>query len=193
MLNLDRRTALKALTAAGIGAAVSGGSASAEDRESAALPDRRGPYRNHRFLVEIDGIAIAGFSEVLLPETVIQDVEYREGTDPPIARELAGANRADTLVLKKGVTTDSIALFEWVKQARQGKVESARRTIAVVLLDEEGNPGPRWEFKQAWPIRYDAPDLDAHSDDVPVWQRGQNNDIAMETLEVTHEGMERVA
>jgi phage tail-like protein len=49
------------------------------------------------------------------------------------------------------------------------------------LQDEEGNPGARWEFRNAWPSQYDAPDLEA-----------TGNDVAIESLEVVHEGMTRV-
>ena len=38
----------------------------------------------------------------------------------------------------------------------------------------------RWQVSSAWPIRYTAPDLNAESDDV-----------AIETLELTHEGIDR--
>lgn len=146
------------------------------------MPDRHGPYRNVRFLLEIDGIVTAGFSECSIPENSTDAVEYREGTDPPTTRKLWSLNEYGTLTLEKGTTDDSLELFEWRKQVEQGKVDDARRNIAVVVLDEEGNPGPRWEFRDAWPTTYDAPDLDA-----------TGNEIAIESLEIEHEGMERTA
>jgi phage tail-like protein len=63
-----------------------------------------------------------------------------------------------------------------------GKMADARSNIAVVVLDEEGNPKSRWEFAEAWPTKYDAPDLNA-----------TGNDIAVETLEIAHESMVRVS
>jgi phage tail-like protein len=144
------------------------------------MPDRHGPYRNTRFLLEIDGIAIAGFSSCTIPENSTEVTEYREGTDPPTVRKLWSLNDYGTLTLKSGTTEDSIALYEWRKAVEQGQVDDARRNIAVVVLDEAGNPGPRWEFKRAWPTQYDAPDLDA-----------TGNEVAIEALEIAHEGMER--
>lgn len=146
------------------------------------MPDRHGPYRNTRFLLEIDGIAIASFSRCRLPTATSDVIEYREGNDPPTARKLGGLNEYGPLVLERGVTDDSIALFEWRKMVEQGKLDDARRNVAVVLLDEEGQPGPRWEFSDAWPARYDAPTLDALGETV-----------AIERLEVVNEGFERVA
>jgi phage tail-like protein len=146
------------------------------------MPDRHGPYRNTRFILEIDGIAIASFSRCSLPENSTEVVEYRNGNDPPTVRKLWGLNEYGRLTLEKGTTTDSIVLFEWRKAVENGTVDESRRDIAVVLLDEEGVSGPRWEFRHAWPVDYDGPTLDA-----------VETDVALERLEIAHEGMERVA
>ena len=146
------------------------------------MPDRHGPYRNSRFLLEIDGIAQAGFSECTIPNMTKQVAEYREGTDPPTVRKLGGLNQYGNLTLRWGTTTESMELYEWHKTAQQGNVDDARRNIAVVLLDEEGEPGARWEFMNAWPTEYDAPDLNA-----------TGNEVAIENLQIAHEGMERTA
>lgn len=146
------------------------------------MADRHGPYRNTRFLLEIDNVAVAGFSTCNIPENSTEVVEYREGTDPPHSRKLGNLNDFGNLSLEKGTTDDSLALFEWRKLVEQGKLEAARRTIAVVVLDEEGEPGPRYEFQRAWVRQYDAPDLDA-----------SGGDVAVESIEIVHEGMERRA
>ncbi len=146
------------------------------------MPDRHGPYRQTRFLLEIDGIAQAGFSRCRIPANGTDVIEYREGNDPPTPRKLWNLNEHGRLVLTTGVTDDSIALYEWRQLVEQGKADEARRPIAVVVLDEEGSPGPRWEFRNAWPAVYEAPDLDA-----------TGNEVAVERLEIVHEGMERTA
>lgn len=146
------------------------------------MPDRHGPYRAVRFLLEIDGIAKAGFSRCRLPAASTTVVEYREGTDPPTPRKLAGLHEYGPLVLRAGVTDDSLALSEWRRLVEDGRVDDARRDVAVVLLDEEGNPAARWEFTAAWPARYEAPTLDA-----------TRSAVAVETLELVCEGYDRVA
>lgn len=145
------------------------------------MADRHGPYRNARFLLEFDDLVKAGFSSCTIPENSTEAVEYREGTDRPTMRKLWGLNDYGTLVLESGATDDSIELYEWRKQVEQGGVDDARQNIAVIVLDEEGNPGLRWEFRNAWPTSYDAPDLDA-----------TGAEVAIESLEIEHEGMERV-
>lgn len=142
---------------------------------------RNDPHRNARFLLEIDGVSIAGFSQATIPESTTEPVEYRTGSEPPTMRKLSGLTSYGNLTLQIGVTDNSIELFEWRRLVEQGDMASARRTIAVILLDEEGNPAARWRFREAWPTNYDAPDLDS-----------SGNEVAIESLEIVHEGMERI-
>lgn len=139
------------------------------------------PYRNFRFLVEIKGIVQAGFNEVTIPDSAQDPIEYREGNEPPTPRKIPGVVKYGNLTLKWGIT-DSMEIYKWRKLVEQGKMKDARRDIAIILLDEEGSPANRWEFAEAWPTKYDAPDLNA-----------KGTDIAIETLEIAHEGMERVS
>lgn len=145
------------------------------------MADRHGPYRNTRFLLEFDDLVKAGFSNCTLPENSTDPVEYREGTDRPTMRKLWGLNDYGTLSLESGVTEDSMELYEWRELVQQGNLDDARQDIAVIVLDEEGNPGARWEFRKAWPSTYEAPDLDA-----------EGAEVAIESMEIEHEGMERI-
>ncbi len=142
---------------------------------------RKDPLRGFRFLVEIDGIVQAGFQEVTVPESAQDPIEYREGTDRPTVRKIPGLIKYGNVVLKWGAT-DSLELSNWRKMVEDGKIGEARRNMAIIVLDEEGNEGARWEFNDAWPTKYDAPDL-----------KGTGNEMAIETLEIAHEGMRRVS
>lgn len=144
------------------------------------MVDRKDPYRNSRFLLEIDGIVQAGFSDVTIPDISTDPIEYREGNEDTTVRKLPGLTTYGNLTLKWGIT-DSMELFEWRKLVIQGKTGEARKNIAVILQDEIGNEAARWNFREAWPIKYDAPDLSA-----------KGNDVAIETIEIAHEGMDRV-
>jgi phage tail-like protein len=144
------------------------------------MADRKDPYRNFRFLLEIDGITQAGFSEVAIPDTSSDVVEYREGSEATTVRKLSGLTKYGNITLKWGVT-DSVELYEkWRKLVEDGKMKDARKNVAIILMDEEGNAAARWEFVNAWPSKYDAPDLNA-----------KGTDVAIETLEIVHEGMKR--
>jgi len=145
------------------------------------MPDGRGPLRNNRFLLEIDNVARAGFSSASLPANSTEAIEYREGNDKrPTVRKLTSLNEYGNLTLEGGTARDAMALYEWRKLVENGKLGEARTTIAVVLQDEEGQSKARWEFRKAWPREYDAPDLE-----------GTGNEVAIESLEIVCEGMER--
>jgi phage tail-like protein len=80
------------------------------------------------------------------------------------------------IVCKRGITSN-LELYNWYKDIVDGKINSSRKTICVLLLDELGNEAARWDFGNAWPSKYDAPYMNA-----------TGNTIAIETLEIAHEG-----
>ena len=144
-----------------------------------ATGERRDPYRNFRFQVEIDGITQAGFSEAMVPDTSTDIIEYREGSEGTTPRKLPGLNKYGNLTLKWGVT-DSLELWNWRKQIIDGNIQ--RKNIAVNILDEMGNPKARWEFRDCWMSKYDPSDLNA-----------TGNAVAIDTIEIAHEGMMRTS
>jgi phage tail-like protein len=142
----------------------------------AATPDGT-PYRNFNFRVEIDGVAAAGFTEVVIPDAWIDVVEYREGADKvSSARKLSGRVNYGNVTLRRGVT-NALDLYNWWNAARQGDLQ--RRTVLITLLDAEGKDVRRWMVVRAWPVRYAGPSLNA-----------QGNDVVIETLELANEGVE---
>lgn len=142
---------------------------------------RKDPLKAYRYLVEIDGITQAGFSEVTIPDSAQDPIEYREGSDLPTVSKIPGLIKYGNVVLKWG-STDSVELFNWRKLVEDGNMEEARKNMAIIVLNETGEATARWEFREAWASKYDAPDLKA-----------SGNEIAIETLEIAHEGMNRVA
>ncbi len=86
------------------------------------------------------------------------------------------------LILETGITDSSIELYEWRTLVEQGKMDEARRAIALVLLYATGNPAARWTFREAWPSQYEGPRLSAVADDV-----------AIERLVIVNEGFGRTA
>lgn len=145
------------------------------------MADRHGPYRTNRFLLEFDNLVKAGFTRCQLPASTTESVTYREGTDPPMPRKLWTFTRYGDLILESGVTDDTLELAEWREQVERGDLDGARQDVALIILDEEGNPGPRWEFRDCWPTSYVPGPLDAEADGV-----------AIERLEISVEGMRRV-
>jgi phage tail-like protein len=140
---------------------------------------REDPYRAYNFIVEIDSIAVAGFSEVGGLSGDGDVVEYREGTDVPLTvRKMPGLRKYANISLKRGYTTSRV-LWQWRLAIINGNVD--RRNGAVVLLDEQRNRVAEWQFENAWVVKYEGPALNA-----------KGNDVAVETLELAHEGLRLV-
>jgi phage tail-like protein len=144
-----------------------------------ATAERKDPYKNHRFTVQIDGITQAGFREVTIPDSSQDPIEYREGNEPLTVRKQPGLVKYGNVTLKWGIT-DSLDLYNWRKQIEDGKIKEARKNIAIELINDEGTAASRWELSQAWPTKYTAPSLNATA-----------NEIAIETMEIAHEGIKR--
>lgn len=142
---------------------------------------RKDPYRQFRFRVEIDGITQAGFSECAFADTTTDPVEYREGTDPTVFRKLSGLTKYGNITLKWGIT-DSMDLYKWRQQVIDTGAEGARKNMSIIMVDEAGADKARWDIVQAWPSKYDPPDFSA-----------KGNEVAIETLEIVHEGFKRVS
>ena len=80
---------------------------------------RNDPYRRFNFLLEIDGVTKAGFSEVsgLTTETTV--IEYREGNERATTRKIPGLTKYSNIVLKRGITRDR-SLWDWRKTVIAG-------------------------------------------------------------------------
>jgi phage tail-like protein len=124
------------------------------------------PYADFRYLVEIDGIVQAGFSEVSGFGSKVEVVEYREGGDAASVRKLPGKVTYPDLTLKWGVT-DSRELVDWHQAAVRGAIQ--RKNGSIVLLGEDGQEKLRWNFFQAWPSGWDGPQLSAKGTDVAIY------------------------
>jgi len=135
------------------------------------------PYRNFNFLVEIDGITQAGFSDVTGFDITVEPIEYREGGQVTSARKIPGMAKYGNITLKRGIT-DSAELYERLRQVATGVIE--RRNGSIILLDLEGQEKLRWNFFEAWPTKWDGPDFSA-----------KGNEVAIETLELVVERVER--
>lgn len=142
---------------------------------------RKDPYQNFRFRVEIDGIIQSGFSEVILPESFVDVVEFRTGADSVTSsRKIPGRVHYGNLILTDGVS-NSLELYNWWRMVEQGLAGNARKNISVILMNEDGTDASRWEFTNAWPVRIKYSKLKA-----------TGNEIAVEILEIAVEIVRRV-
>jgi phage tail-like protein len=135
------------------------------------------PFSSFNFKLEIAGITVAGFSECTGLNSEQNVIDYREGQEIITPRKLPGLTKFGNITLKRGITVDK-TIFQWRKTITDGDIE--RKNLSIVLQNEKHDEVVRWNVVNAWPSKYVAPDLKATA-----------NEIAIEAVELTHEGLER--
>lgn len=149
------------------------------NKEVRIMPEsaREDPFKAYNFIVEIDGIVEAGFTECYGLDSRTEIIAYREGADAGV-RYLPGRARYQNITLRRGIT-DSKAFADWRKSTVNG--EFSRRSGSIILRDDRHNEVARWNFREGWPCRLSGPGLNA-----------MLNEVAIEEIEICHEGIERV-
>ena len=143
----------------------------------AASGDRNDPFVVFRFTIEMDDLSVAGFSECtgLQIETEVQD--YPEGGLNTHLLKFPGRTRQSNLTLKRGIVDRLV--WDWFYDLTQGKVKF--RNGSILVRDPSGGEVVmEWQFKRAFPTKWVGPDLNA-----------TQNNVAVETLELCHQGLER--
>ena len=144
-----------------------------------ATGQRVDPFGNFNFLVEIDGITRAAFHEASGFDSSIDVIEHREGGENTTMRKLPAQTKYSNITLKWGTAPDR-DLYDWHRQWVTGDPAAQRKNGSVVLLDRAGQEKLRWNFFNAWPAKWTGPSFQA-----------EGNDVAIETLELAHEGLQR--
>jgi phage tail-like protein len=141
------------------------------------MAQRNDPYGQFNFLIEIDGVVKGGFSECSGLTTDTNVIDYREGNEKQLtARRLPGLMKYNNIVLKRGYTADK-SLWTWRKNVIDGNTK--RSPGSITLLDDARNPVLTWNFREGWPCKWEGPALN-----------GKTSEVAIETLEICHEGLE---
>lgn len=144
------------------------------------------PFPNFRFALELNDVQVAGFAECTGLQMETKVFEYKEGGRNDTTLRFPEYASYGNVTLKRGITRSN-ELIEWQREVVNGTFGKNKRednpSIAVVLLEEKGvQPAvvQRWGLVRAFPVKWVGPDLKANA-----------NDIAIETLEIAHEGIEK--
>lgn len=142
---------------------------------------REDPYAGYNFEVIVTGVSEEGqtargsFAEVSGLEVAMDPIEYRNGSEDITVRKVPGLKKFTNITLKRGITGD-LAFWNWIKRGMDGTVQ--RTEGSIILKNENQEEVMRWNFKRGWPCKFTGPGLNA-----------KNNEIAMETVEICHEGL----
>ncbi len=140
---------------------------------------RKDPFPAFRFEITIDDEPAGGFSECsgLQLETEVHD--YQEGGVNDFVHKFPTRVKQSNLVLKRGIVDRR--LWDWYYALVEGTVDL--RGGSIMVRDPAGDKVlVKWEFAGAFPCKWQGPDLNA-----------TQNNVAVETLELCHQGLQLVA
>jgi phage tail-like protein len=150
--------------------------------------NRYDPYKAYRFLVYFgkSTTPVAAVSKVGAIKRTSDVIEYHEGGNAVVVKGL-GRTKYDPITLERGITQDP-DFAAWANYAQVldhgapgTSLANLRQEVAIVLLNEEGQPVLRYLVHRCWVSEFQAlPELDAGG-----------NTIAIETIKLENEGWER--
>jgi phage tail-like protein len=110
-------------------------------------------------------------------------VEYKASgpNGEQVIKKVPGRLKWNNITLKRGIT-DAMDMWEWRKLVEQGDMDNARKNGTITMFNLQGDPIAKWNFINAWPSKLTGPGANA-----------ANNEVAIEEMEITHEGYVRVS
>lgn len=153
--------------------------------------NRRDPFRNFNFRIIMGGVEVAACRKMSALDSTVNTVKFRAGNDKSSVDEaLPGRVEYPPVTFEAGVTNDT-SFEDWAKllvhlEERPGRAPEPqfRREVEIHVYDIDNTTLVRkYVLHRAWVSKYTAmSDL-----------AGDANDVIVETLEITHEGYERLA
>ncbi|QEE31422.1 phage tail protein [Terriglobus albidus] len=131
----------------------------------------------HHFEVEIDGLLVGGFTEVSGLDVELKTFPVPEGGQNDFEEVRTSGVKHSRLVLKRGLTTADM-LWQWHADAMQGKIE--RRNGSIVLMTSNLLEMWRWNFRDAYPVKWTG----------PAFKAGEAA-VAFESIELVHRGISK--
>jgi len=143
--------------------------------------ERVDPFATLRFYVEIkkgkEGAEIkAAFAECSGLQAETEVFSYEEGGLNNTVHQLPGRTKFGNVTLKRGITTSN-ELWDWYYKVMKGTVE--RQNVSIILYSCDYEEVMRWNLANAFPVKWIGPNFVS-----------SENSVAVETLELAHEGFE---
>lgn len=146
------------------------------------MAEQKDPLVSAWYGVEFQGQIKGAFRECsgLGSENEVVDYKASGPKGEYVMKKVPGRMTWNAITLKRGIT-DAMDLWKWRKVVEDGKIDEARKNGSIVMYNQQGQEIARWDFVNAWPSKITGPSPNANA-----------NEIAIEEMEVVHEGYERV-
>lgn len=140
------------------------------------------PLVGFHFAVDIQGVVTGYFTECSGLGSEHEVIEHKVVTEKgqEVVMKIPGRQKWDDITLKRGITSN-MDVWDWRKQVEDGDVDGARRDGSIIMFDQHLQEVARWDFESAWPVKVTGPAPKADS-----------NEIGIEEMTITHEGITRV-
>lgn len=132
------------------------------------------PFGKFRFAIEISGLTVAHFQSVTGLAHEVEVFTHQEGGQNERTHKLPAQGSYPNLVLKAGYAVDD-TLEKWHRKFPHGE---GRKNVTITLHDDMGQTKKTWSFRDAWPVKWEGPELDA-----------SQSQIAVQSIELAHSGM----
>lgn len=137
------------------------------------------PQGAYIFCLEINKQEVAHFLECSGLKSSTTIFELEEGGMNHRVHKLPGQSRWENITLRYGVTGDA-TMLQWRGDILQDKFKAdSRRNGAIVVKNNNMQVVRRYNFKSAWPVSWEGPSFNA-----------QSNELAIESVELAHDGIE---
>lgn len=138
------------------------------------------PLPKFHFQVEWGGTKLS-FTEVTGMDMETEIIEYRHSDSKNFSKiKMPGMKKFSNITLKRGVFQGDYNFYDWVESISNERVGN-RRDVVVSMMNEKHEPVAVWKAVNCFPVKISASEL-----------KSDANEVAIETLEVAHEGLSLV-
>ena len=140
------------------------------------------PLVQFHFSIDIQGTVTGYFTECSGLGSETEKIEHKvvleDGRE--VVMKIPGRLKWEDITLKRGITSN-MQIWDWRKMVDDGEVEEARRNGSITMYNQKLDPVAEWTFDRAWPSKVTGPQ-----------PKSDSNEIGVEELVITHEGIRRV-
>ncbi|NLT74521.1 MAG: phage tail protein [Chloroflexi bacterium] len=147
------------------------------------MANRSDPLVGFHYAIDIQGEVTGYFTECSGIGSEHEVIEHKvvDADGHEHILKIPGRLKWENITLKRGIT-ENMDIWDWRDMVVQGKVDDARREGSIIMFDQGLQEVARWNFEKAWPVKVSGPTVKADS-----------NELGIEELVITHEGLYRVS
>lgn len=134
------------------------------------------PLPRFHYQVDWGGVKIS-FTEVTGMDQQVEVIEYRHSDSKDFSKiKMPGMRKFSNITLKRGKFEGDFDYNNWLDSIANDRT-GQRRDVVVRLMNEKHEPVAVWKAARCFPVKVTAPDL-----------KSDANEVAIETMEIAHEG-----